>query len=505
MNSKYPRQNNYQNKIHIVKNKEIIIYTNGEESNRYHYSEVVEIPSEEAQPAVEHIQKKYSNFEVESKHTKFDPQKMDFDLESNDDFLQKNRKSTGIISNKNITENEFLEEEDKTEPQLKEFFKDVEEGWSMDQEAGIDTLIETKKLKNRIKTTEEQKFPIQNNYNRRNINNNIKEENVLLDIKEPDDEEESEESPQYIIEVESYTSPTFRKVDEKKAEKAVLNGIYCSQMVNGNEKTGIIFLGENQKLIFVCFEDKKETIIDLNYIKRIYFNIRGSVNMRNYTMKNNNERFMQFVQLNNIKLDFKFKNDDELELLIKGLYVAYKNKAPIIDKEIIYKNINRHFVMTSTNKKPENKNKYDYKVHHHEHIRNDSNYKSKNNYVISNSNTNKIKNLNYNEEEFEEEEENEEDINYEENKNNLNNNPEDDGILTTTVTEVFKNGKLINEETKQEYGGRITKLNCYSPDIKEYEEYLRKSKLRKSEDNLNKYTETEDNKYNNNYVQHINQ
>ena len=227
--------------------------------------------------------------------------------------------------------------------------------------------------------------------------------------------------------------------------------------------------------------------------------------MRNYTMKNNNERFMQFVQLNNIKLDFKFKNDDELELLIKGLYVAYKNKAPIIDKEIIYKTINRHFVMTSTNKKPENKNKYDYKVHHHEHIRNDSNYKSKNNYVISNSNTNKIKNLNYNEEEFEEEEENEEDINYEENKNNLNNNPEDDGILTTTVTEVFKNGKLINEETKQEYGGRITKLNCYSPDIKEYEEYLRKSKLRKSEDNLNKYTETEDNKYNNNYVQHINQ
>ena len=86
MNSKYPRQNSYQNKIHIVKNKEIIIYTNGEESNRYHYSEVVEIPSEEAQPAVEHIQKKYSNFEVENKNTKFDPQKIDFDLESNEDF-----------------------------------------------------------------------------------------------------------------------------------------------------------------------------------------------------------------------------------------------------------------------------------------------------------------------------------------------------------------------------------------------------------------------------------
>ena len=113
----------------------------------------------------------------------------------------------------------------------------------------------------------------------------------------------------------------------------------------------------------------------------------------------------------------------------------------------------------------------------------------------------------YNEEEYEEEEEEEkaEGINYENTNNNINNNPEEDGILTTTVTEVFKNGKLINEETKQEYGGRITKLNSYSPDIKEYEEYLRKSKLRKSEDNLNKYTETEANNYNNNYIQHINQ
>ena len=54
---------------------------------------------------------------------------------------------------------------------------------------------------------------------------------------------------------------------------------------------------------------------------------------------------------------------------------------------------------------------------------------------------------------------------------------------------MFKNGKLINEETKQEYGGRITNLNSYSPDIKEYQEYLRKSKLKTSDNNLNKYTE----------------
>ena len=481
MNSKYSQTNNYQNKIHIVKNKEIIIYTNGEESNRYHYSEIVEIPSEEASSALEQIQKKYSNFEVENRNTKFDPQKLDSELESYEGISQKYRKSTGKISNKNNTENDFFEEEDKTEPHLKEFFKDVEDGdWSLEQEGGIATLTEAKKMKKGLKTIEEQKFPIQNNYNSKNLNNNIKEEYVHLDIKGQDDDEESEESPQYIIEVDSYTSPSFRKVDEKLAEKAVLNGINCSQMVNGIEKLGIIFLGENQKLIFVCFEDKKETIIDLNYIKRIYFNIKGSLNLRNYTMKNNNEKFIQFVQINNIKLDFKFKNDNDLELLIKGLYVTYKNKTPVINKEIIYQNINRHFVITSTNKKLENKNKYEYKIHHHKHLRNESNKIIQNNYDISNTNNNRK--LNYKEEEYEEEEEKEDNINNQNDINILNNNPEEDGILTTTVTEVFKNGKLINEETKQEYGGRVTKLNSYSPDIKEYQKFLSKSKLRKSTD-----------------------
>ena len=44
-------------------------------------------------------------------------------------------------------ENEFLEEEDKTEPQLKEFFKDLEDGdWSLEQD-GIETLTDNKKLK----------------------------------------------------------------------------------------------------------------------------------------------------------------------------------------------------------------------------------------------------------------------------------------------------------------------------------------------------------------------
>ena len=455
MNSKNYHLNNNLNKIHIVKNKEIIIYTNGEESNRYHYSEIVEIPSKESETAISHIKKKYSNFEVENRHTKLD---------------------------QNKKEKDFFEEEDKTDPKLKEFFKDVEdEDWS--NEGGIETVTENKKYKKGIKTIEEKKFPIKNNYNGKNYlnknNNNIKEEYVQINEREQsDDEEESEELPQYIIEVESYTSPTFRNVEEKKAEDFVLNGINCSQMVNGIEKVGIIFLGEEQKLIFVCFEDKKETIIDLNYIKRIYFNIRGSVNLRNYIMKNNNEKFIQFVQINNIKLDFKFKNEDDLELLIKGLYVAYKNRTPIINKEIVYKKIEKYFKIASLNKKPENKNikKYNnnngYKYHHQQHLINESNHYIKNN-------------INYKEEEYEEEEEMEDNINNENDNIASNKKEEDDGILTTTVTEVFKNGKLINEETKQEYGGRITKLNSYSPDINEYQEYLRKSKLKNSDNNIN--------------------
>ena len=459
MNSKNYHLNNNLNKIHIVKNKEIIIYTNGEESNRYHYSEIVEIPSKESETAISHIKKKYSNFEVENRHTKLD---------------------------QNKKEKDFFEEEDKTDPKLKEFFKDVEdEDWS--NEGGIETVTENKKYKKGIKTIEEKKFPIKNNYNGKNYlnknNNNIKEEYVQINEREQsDDEEESEELPQYIIEVESYTSPTFRNVEEKKAEDFVLNGINCSQMVNGIEKVGIIFLGEEQKLIFVCFEDKKETIIDLNYIKRIYFNIRGSVNLRNYIMKNNNEKFIQFVQINNIKLDFKFKNEDDLELFIKGLYVAYKNRTPIINKEIIYKKIEKYFKAASSNKKPENKNiiKYNsnngYKYHHQQHLINESNHYIKNN-------------INYKEEEYEEEEEMEDNINNENDNIASNKKEEDDGILTTTVTEVFKNGKLINEETKQEYGGRITKLNSYSPDINEYQEYLRKSKLKNSDNNINENVE----------------
>ena len=112
-------------------------------------------------------------------------------------------------------------------------------------------MTEIKKLKKGIITKEDQKVPIKRK--NKELNYHYEVENVDI---ENEEEEESEEPPQYIIEAESYTSPSFKDVNENYAEEAILNGIKISLMLNGKEKKGIIFLGENEKLIFVCFEDK---------------------------------------------------------------------------------------------------------------------------------------------------------------------------------------------------------------------------------------------------------
>lgn len=106
-------------------------------------------------------------------------------------------------------------------------------------------------------------------------------------------------------------------------------------------KKGILFLGKNGKIIFISF-DNKETEIDLYNIKRIYFNIKGSDNLRNYTKKSNEERFIQIIELNNRKTDFKFNNNDDLEYFIKGLISAYKSKALTIDKSMMYQKIKQY-------------------------------------------------------------------------------------------------------------------------------------------------------------------
>ena len=187
--------------------------------------------------------------------------------------------------------------------------------------------LKLKKLKKGIKTTEDVKVPIQ----RKNKNMDFHYEEQNVDIEEENEEEESEESPQYIVEVESYTSPTIKNIVEKIAENELLNGINTCLMIKGQEQKGILFLGQNETIIFVSFEGKKETIISLNNIKRIYFNIKGSVNLRNYKKKSD-DRFIRFVELNNKKTDFKFNNDTELEYLIKGLIQTYRNRNPQLIK-----------------------------------------------------------------------------------------------------------------------------------------------------------------------------
>ena len=54
---------------------------------------------------------------------------------------------------------------------------------------------------------------------------------------------------------------------------------------------------------------------------------------------------------------------------------------------------------------------------------------------------------------------------------------DDDVILTTTITEVFKDGELINKETREKMDGVMKSLYVYSPDKEEYEKFLRNTKL----------------------------
>ena len=431
------QRKNPTNKIKIVKNKEIIIYKNGEEFKHFKQSETKDL-SDNEMFILDHLLKKYSGYEVDSE-IKYQGRKNEINkkLENNNDF--------------------FGEDDDKkTEPKLREFFEDIEN----ENQEGLDEIVneevtEVKKLKKGTKTTEEQKVPIQN---RNNINYHYEEQNI--DVEE-NEEEESEESPQYIIELESYTSPTFKFIDEKTAENEIINGIKCSLMINGEEKKGIVFLGKNKKLIFISFNDKKETGIDLYNIKRIYFNIKGSDNLRNYTKKSNEERFIQLIELNDRKTDFKFNNNDDLEYFIKGLISAYKSKVECIDKNIIYQRIKSFIPYEDNNIKVKSTYKKEEKKYGKNYNNNNNRYYEKYNYEYNSNN-------------------------YRNNINNIPNKNVDD-IVTTTKVEVFKDGKLINEETKEESGGVVKTLHSYSPDISEYEEYLRKSKQGKNLNNdLNK-------------------
>ena len=107
-------KSNQIDKIQIFKNKEIVIYKNGEEFKHFRQSEEKELKEDEMY-ILDFLLKKYSGFEVPPRFSKIENE---FEFESTEDFFKKRQ------GKKN---NEISEEESKkTEPKLKEFFKDID-------------------------------------------------------------------------------------------------------------------------------------------------------------------------------------------------------------------------------------------------------------------------------------------------------------------------------------------------------------------------------------------
>ena len=511
---------NQANKITIVKNKEIIIYHNGEEFKRFKQSETKELNDDEMY-ILDFLLKKYSIYEIPKKYSKI-VKENDFEFESTDDFFKKKQDKKTENSQTQNTNNFYDEEEDKkTEPKLKEYFKDIDdEKIEKDfEDLRKDDITETKKLKKGIKTIEEIKVPIQKKNKNKNINYRYEEENVDINEENEEQEEESEESPQYIIELESYTSPTFKYINKKKAEEEILQGIKACMMIKGKPKKGILFLGDKETIIFTTFENKIENYIPLNNLKRIYFNIKGSENTRNYKKKSDKEKFIQIVELNNKKTDFKFDTYRELEYFILGIIQTFKNKIPPIDKNIIYDNLNNYFYTKDEEEEEKQKEKINNK-YLNSNKKNES--KEINNKNLNEQNKTKTKNYTKKYEFRKNYTDNKKDNNnnyyaskkytkinkkYEssdnnENNDDNNNNNDEDNFVTKTVTEVFKDGKLINEEEKEEFGGKVKSLHSYSPNVDEYKEYLRKSNKTKNEiidDDLNRSLNRANDSHNHSY------
>ena len=332
-------------------------------------------------------------------------------------------------------------------------------------------VVEIKQDKKQSKT-----FQAKMNNQEKKIKNEYEqcEENEEFEVKEKNAYKNQEPVPQYISQLKSYTSPTIKYLNEQKAEQSLLNGIPSSIFFNEKEIKGILFLSKNNYLCFISSEDdggNKDIILD--EIKKIYFNVSGSLNIKNYEKQKDEEKYIQLVEINGKINDIKFNNQEDYEFFIKGLIQIYKNKTVGIDKNLIshivrnslnnnsYKPI-ENIIQKNISANQENYNKYKYN-----NIR-----KGKNDY----DNLEEIEYREYNNIEKNE-------INY--NKNNKKEakkeNDEEDIIITTTITEVFKDGELINKETREKIDGVMKSLHVYSPDKDEYEVFLKNTKLGKNQ------------------------
>ena len=334
-------------------------------------------------------------------------------------------------------------------------------------------VVEIKDLK-KSKNNQTQKTPTkankkkEYNYYEENYENEKEEKNIYT---------KKENIPQYINELKSYTSPTIKFIDEQKAEEAILNGIQSSLFIKGEEKKGILILAKNNILCFIS-SDGDETDICLDNIKKIYFNVKGSANIKNYEKKTNEEKFIQLVTINNNINDFKFNNEEDFEFLIKGLIQIYKNKTMGVDKDVI------NNLVKKSAKKNINESERINKIKENINLINENNQLNDNNDNINNQNIKKVQNTYVNSEIIKSNESYNNNTNYNNNNNNNTNeneneneNKNDDIIITTTITEVFKDGELINKETREKMDGVMKSLHVYSPDTDEYETFLRNTKL----------------------------
>ena len=332
-------------------------------------------------------------------------------------------------------------------------------------------VVEIKHIKKQSKTVQTKKQPSQIKKEKNSTTRYEPEEIPDIEVQEKIQYKKHENIPQYISQLQSYTSPTIKFVNEYKAEQSVLNGIPSSALINSREIKGILFLDKNNFLCFISAEsDNIEIDISLEDIKKIYFNVKGSINLKNYTKKTEEEKFIQIIEINNKINDFKFNNEEDFEFLIKGLIQIYKNKTVGVDKNLI-SHIVRNIVKRNSQGTEISEN------HRNNNIELSNTY----------NNIREIDNNYYNEDNAENKESNyfekNNEVNYNKNNENEqgNENDEDDIIITTTITEVFKDGELINKETREKKDGVMKSLHVYSPDKDEYEKFLINTKLGKNQ------------------------
>ena len=431
---KSPLTKSQKGKIEIVKNKEIIVYKNGKEFKRFKSSETEEYADDQLD-LVDSLIKKYSGLEEGSPSKKQLTEEEQNELFQNDEFFRdsfnepKTTKSKYSVS-KSISTSTNKQHQFKTCNCVKD--------------DKTDDLAQTKKT---VTRTTKLRNP-GNDDEQRIVRNYLYEE-----------ENEDENVPQYVIEVESYTSPTFKDVNENKAQNAILNGIPASIMIMGKEEKGLLFLGVNETLIFSPFSGERDVEIDLNEIVRIYFNIRGTENMKNYNKKSNEEIFIEIVEPHCKTTDFKFNNQNDLELFIRGVSKCFRNNVRGVEKNVVSRVLKsqKRFVPSNTNYEQEQVEEREYRYQPEART-----YTKEYKTVVNKGNDYY-------------------DDNYMFNDGSLTNvNPE----YITIKTEVYKDGKLVSEETKEEVDGVTKSFHGYCPDAEEYNNYLRKSKLRKSDDHI---------------------